>query len=245
MTAEDWVWQLCADRDLGYVRGHMGAMLFTGDDGKKRLSALSGGETSRLVFTRLGIERPNVLVLDEPTNHLDLESIEALVEGLQTYEGTLIFVSHDRWFVSQLATRIVEIRADGITDYPGTYEEYVHACGDDHLDVDRVVLKAKQEKKDKPEKSAPKTGAPRSPGAKSQLRKLGARLELVTAEIEASEGRVAEIDATFCDPEFYAATPPEKIRAMELERGTLQQRLITLMAEWETLESNLAGLQDG
>ena len=122
-------------------------MLFSGDDGKKRLGALSGGEAARLAFARLALEHPNVLILDEPTNHLDLEAIEALVEGLQAFEGTLILVSHDRWFVSRLATRIVEISAEGITDYLGTYEEYVHFSGDDHLDADRVVLKAKREKR--------------------------------------------------------------------------------------------------
>jgi ATPase subunit of ABC transporter with duplicated ATPase domains len=122
-------------------------MLFSGDDGEKRLSALSGGEAARLVFSRLALEQPNVLVLDEPTNHLDLESIEALVAALQGYEGTLILVSHDRWFVSQLATRVVEISPSGIRDYLGTYQEYVHACGDDHLDADTVVLKAKREDK--------------------------------------------------------------------------------------------------
>ena len=124
-------------------------MLFSGDDSKKRLSALSGGEAARLVFTRLSIARPNVLVLDEPTNHLDLESIEALVEGLKAFPGTLILVSHDRWFVSRLATRIVEIKPEEIRDYHGTYEEYVHFCGDDHLDADRVILKAKTEKRKK------------------------------------------------------------------------------------------------
>ncbi|HEX8245593.1 MAG TPA: ATP-binding cassette domain-containing protein, partial [Longimicrobium sp.] len=146
-TAEQWLWNYCPGKDRGFVRGHLGMMLFSGDDGEKRLSALSGGEAARLVFSRLALEQPNVLVLDEPTNHLDLESIEALVAALQGYEGTLILVSHDRWFVGQLATRIVEIRRDGIRDYLGTYEEYVHACGDDHLDADTVVLKAKREEK--------------------------------------------------------------------------------------------------
>ncbi|HET6762396.1 MAG TPA: ABC-F family ATP-binding cassette domain-containing protein [Longimicrobiaceae bacterium] len=144
-TAEQWLWDYCPDKDRGFVRGHLGMMLFSGDDGEKRLSALSGGEAARLVFSRLALEKPNVLVLDEPTNHLDLESIEALVAGLQNYDGTLILVSHDRWFVGQLATRVVEIRKDGIRDYRGTYEEYVHACGDDHLDADSVVLKARKE----------------------------------------------------------------------------------------------------
>ncbi len=144
-TAEQWLWDFCPGKDRGFVRGHLGMMLFSGDDGEKRLSALSGGEAARLVFSRLALEQPNVLVLDEPTNHLDLESIEALVAGLQNYEGTLILVSHDRWFVSQLATRVVEISRNGIRDYHGTYEEYVHACGDDHLDADTVVLKARRE----------------------------------------------------------------------------------------------------
>jgi ATPase subunit of ABC transporter with duplicated ATPase domains len=144
-TAEQWLWDFCPSRDRGFVRGHLGMMLFSGDDGEKRLAALSGGEAARLVFSRLALEQPNVLVLDEPTNHLDLESIEALVAALQSYEGTLILVSHDRWFVGQLATRVVEISPAGIRDYLGTYEEYVHACGDDHLDADTVVLKAKRE----------------------------------------------------------------------------------------------------
>ena len=146
-TAEQWLWSFCPGKDRGFVRGHLGLMLFSGDDGQKRLSALSGGEAARLVFSRLALEQPNVLVLDEPTNHLDLESIEALVAALQGYEGTLILVSHDRWFVGQLATRVIEISRDGIRDYRGTYEEYVHDCGDDHLDADTVVLKERKAKR--------------------------------------------------------------------------------------------------
>jgi ATPase subunit of ABC transporter with duplicated ATPase domains len=144
-TVEQWLWNYCPGKDRGFVRGHLGMMLFSGDDGEKKLAALSGGEAARLVFSRLALEQPNVLVLDEPTNHLDLESIEALVAGLQSYEGTLILVSHDRWFVGQLATRVLEISPNGIRDYLGTYEEYVHACGDDHLDADTVVLKARKQ----------------------------------------------------------------------------------------------------
>jgi ATPase subunit of ABC transporter with duplicated ATPase domains len=145
-TAEQWIWTFCADKDLGFVRGRLALMLFTGDDAKKRIDSLSGGESARLVFSRIALAQPNVLVLDEPTNHLDLESIEALVEGLKEFQGTLILVSHDRWFVGELATRVVEIRADGMRDYLGTYDEYVHYCGDDHLDADQVILKAKSEK---------------------------------------------------------------------------------------------------
>ena len=95
-----------------------------------------------------------MLVLDEPTNHLDLESIEALVGGLLNYDGTLVLVSHDRWFVSQLATRVVEISERGIRDYHGTYDEYVHALGDDHLDADAVMQRAKREGRQNREKAA-------------------------------------------------------------------------------------------
>jgi ATPase subunit of ABC transporter with duplicated ATPase domains len=231
-TAEQWVWRFCPERDFGYVRGAMGLMLFSGDDGKKSLSALSGGETTRLVFTRLGIERPNVLVLDEPTNHLDLESIEALVEGLKAYAGTLILVSHDRWFVGQLATRVLEIRPDGITDYPGTYDEYVHACGDDHLDVDRVVLRARTEGR---KKVAPSRAKPADP--RRALAAIRRELATVTERIQAAEARVRDIDGLFCQPDYFRRTPAGEVRAREAERSSLQSEIAGLMAEWERLEA--------
>jgi ATPase subunit of ABC transporter with duplicated ATPase domains len=152
MSAEQWITQFCPDKGIGYVRGELALMLFSGDDPKKQLSALSGGEAARLVFTKLAIQKPNVLVLDEPTNHLDLESIEALVEGLKAYTGTLVFVSHDRWFINQLATRIVDIEADGITSYNGTYDEYVAWRGNDHLDAEQVARAEKLKKQQKQKK---------------------------------------------------------------------------------------------
>jgi len=103
------------------------------------------------VLARLGVVQPTVLMLDEPTNHLDLEGIESLVEGLRGYDGTIVFVSHDRWFVSELATRIFEITPQGITDFPGTYAEYLARLGDDHLDVEAVLAKAKRAKQAKRE----------------------------------------------------------------------------------------------
>jgi ATPase subunit of ABC transporter with duplicated ATPase domains len=124
-------------------------MLFSGDDVDKPASALSGGEAARVIFARLAVQKPNVLVLDEPTNHLDLETIEGLTHALVVREGTLLFVSHDRHFVSQLATRIIELRADGLHDFHGTYEEYLTRQGDDHLDVETVVMRAKKTKREK------------------------------------------------------------------------------------------------
>ena len=250
-TAEDWVWDFCPDKDIGYVRGRMGLMLFSGDDGKKRLSALSGGEATRLVFTRLAIERPNVLVLDEPTNHLDLESIEALVEGLRAFEGTLLLVSHDRWFVSQLATRVVEIKSDDIVDYLGTYEEYVHFCGDDHLDTDRVILKAKREKKKKAKDrsgvsvngSGPAPAGGRRGVSKAQRNRMRESLDTLMARVDTAEARVLEIDELFCRPGYYEQTPPDDVRALEDERSRLKSEVAELTSEWERTEEELSALK--
>jgi ABC-type multidrug transport system ATPase subunit len=244
-TAEQWVWSWCPDQSFGFVRNAMGLMLFSGDDGAKPMSALSGGESARLVFTRLGIEQPNVLVLDEPTNHLDLESIEALVEGLRAFGGTLIMVSHDRWFVSQLATRVLEIRPDGMRDYPGTYDEYVHACGDDHLDVDHVVLSRKREAKRTDPAPPPKPASrPADRGvSKRDLEKLQRRLETITGQVEAAEARVAEIDRRFCQPDYFARTPVDEVRTLEAERQRLQGEVADLLAEWEAVEEEAAVLE--
>jgi ATPase subunit of ABC transporter with duplicated ATPase domains len=107
------------------VRGTLGRLLFSGDDVKKRVKVLSGGEKGRMLFGKLMLAKPNVLLMDEPTNHMDMEAIESLNTALDLFKGTLIFVSHDREFVSSLATRIIEISAKGVNDYHGTYEEFL------------------------------------------------------------------------------------------------------------------------
>ncbi|MDE0075011.1 MAG: ABC-F family ATP-binding cassette domain-containing protein [Gammaproteobacteria bacterium] len=238
-TAQDWIWDACAGRDIGYVRAQMGLVLFSGDEAAKPLSALSGGEAARLVFCRLAIQQPNVLVLDEPTNHLDLESIEALVEALKGFAGTLVFVSHDRWFVSRLATRILEITPGGVRDYPGTYDEYVHASGDDHLDVDTVVLKARREKRKDRGAAAPPpwrhpSSKPRAPDPATE-----ARRDRAFARLEAIESRLAEIDATFADTAFYQDSDPAGIRELQAERERLATQAERLTEEWMALEEEM------
>ena len=112
------------------VRGTLGRLLFSGDEQKKAVNVISGGEQGRMLFGKLMLQKPNVLVMDEPTNHLDMESIEALNSGLEKFPGTLVFVSHDREFVSSLATRVLEVRGDGsIVDYLGGYEDYLASQG--------------------------------------------------------------------------------------------------------------------
>ena len=113
------------------IRGALGRMLFSNDDIKKSVKVLSGGEQGRMLFGKLALLRNNVLLMDEPTNHLDMESIESLNLALENYPGTLIFVSHDREFVSSLATRILEMTPTGIVDFKGTYEDYLRSQGID------------------------------------------------------------------------------------------------------------------
>jgi ATPase subunit of ABC transporter with duplicated ATPase domains len=246
-SAEQWLWDFCPERDRGFVRAHMGLVLFTGDDGAKRLSSLSGGEAARLVFARLALEQPNVLVLDEPTNHLDLESIEALVAGLQNYEGTLILVSHDRWFVGQLATRVLEIDRDGIRDFPGTYEEYVHACGDDHLDTDTVVLKARDGRKARRKEPEPgsatradgRAAAGRETYTPDAARDTERRRDEILAGIALAEARLAEIDAALAASDFYQHAASEEVQALASERAELQRRVDRLMSEWVSVEEEI------
>jgi ATPase subunit of ABC transporter with duplicated ATPase domains len=258
-TAQDWISGFCPGRTIGYIRGELGRVLFSGDEAEKKLEALSGGEAARLVFCRLAIERPNVLVLDEPTNHLDLESIEALVEALLDFDGTLIFVSHDRWFVSRLANRIVEISAEGIRDYQGSYEAYVHECGDDHLDVDTVVLKARAQKRGKKGSSGEESKSGDFPeparnrkkrksgpsGDADRSRELAGRRNEVTARIETAESRIESIEGVFADPGFYEGTDAEEVRALESERNALLSEVEDLVAEWEEIEEELERLSAG
>jgi len=238
-TTEQWLWNFCAGRDRGFVRAQMGMMLFTKDDGEKKVSALSGGEAARLVFSRIALEEPNVLILDEPTNHLDLESIEALVAELERFEGTLILVSHDRWFVSRLATRVVEIKPDEVTDYPGTYEEYVHHSGDDHLDADRVVLKARREKKKKTKKTDVSVVDPAK-----EMRRIESDRDELTDRVASAEQRVDDIDETLAAPGFYERAASEEIAVLGNERSELKEQIERGLDEWATLESELERLRD-
>ena len=130
MSLFDWMsqWKKPND-DEQAIRAVLGRMLFSQDDIKKSVTKISGGEQGRMLFGKLMLQKPNVLVMDEPTNHLDMESIEALNLALENYPGTLVFVSHDREFVSSLATRIIELSAVGIANFSGTYEDYLRDQG--------------------------------------------------------------------------------------------------------------------
>ncbi|MDL9987808.1 ABC-F family ATPase [Providencia rettgeri] len=130
LTVFDWMsqWKNEGD-DEQAVRSILGRLLFSQDDIKKKVKVLSGGEQGRMLFGKLMMQQPNILIMDEPTNHLDMESIESLNLALELYKGTLIFVSHDREFVSSLASRILEIKEDKVIDFKGSYDEYLTSQG--------------------------------------------------------------------------------------------------------------------
>ncbi|AJO78505.1 MULTISPECIES: ABC-F family ATPase [Pseudomonas] len=123
----EWMGQWTQGEQM--IRGTLGRMLFSNDEILKSVKVISGGEQGRMLFGKLILQKPNVLVMDEPTNHLDMESIEALNLALENYPGTLLFVSHDREFVSSLATRIIELSPNGVTDFSGTYDDYLRSQG--------------------------------------------------------------------------------------------------------------------
>jgi len=243
-TVEAWLWEAVPGQPIGFVRGNLGMVLFSGDDVKKPLGGLSGGEAARLVFCKLSVTKPNVLILDEPTNHLDLEAIEALVEGLREYDGTLIFVSHDRWFVQQLANRILEISPKGIQDFRGTYEEYLERLGDDHLDADAVLrMKREQKKKAAATATAKSNGtAPDDKQRQRLLKDLTKRRDELTATVEQSENRVHAINEMFCDPTFFDRTSRDQVKKLEGEQKTLSEKVEKLMGEWEKIEEQIAEL---
>jgi ATPase subunit of ABC transporter with duplicated ATPase domains len=130
MPLVDWLnqWKP-SGQDEQVLRSTLGRLLFSKDEIYKAVNVISGGEQGRMLFGKLILQQPNVMVMDEPTNHMDMESIEALNYALENYPGTLIFVSHDREFVSSIATRIIELKPDGIADFTGNYEDYLQSQG--------------------------------------------------------------------------------------------------------------------
>jgi ATPase subunit of ABC transporter with duplicated ATPase domains len=239
----DVIWNVIPQEGTATVRGHLGRMLFSGEDVNKPVSALSGGEAARLVFCRIMVQKPNVLVLDEPTNHLDLEAIDALVAALRAFEGTVLFVSHDRAFVSALATRVLEVTPQGFRDFPGTYEEYLARCGDDHLDAEAVALKDKRERAAAaPSAERPTLSWEEQKRRNNRKKQLPAQRDDVLAAIERAESRKAAIAAQWCEPGFYERTGKAEVAELEREEQALGAQIAELMVKWESIEEEIASL---
>lgn len=234
---------ICPTEPESAVRGRLGRLLFTGDDCYKKVELLSGGEAARLLFCSILAREPNVLLLDEPTNHLDVEAIESLADALLAYEGTLLFVSHDRWFVSKVASRVLEITPKGPNDFPGTYDEYLERCGDDHLDADTVARKAKDAKQptaNTPNQAQQGAGWEEQKKKRNRLKDLPAKRDKVMASIDVAEARKKEIEALYCSDGFFDKTSKADIAALDREQKDLDERVLSLMEEWEALEKEIA-----
>ena len=245
VTVLNYLWDYCADQAESFVRGQLGNLLFTGQDVEKPVGSLSGGEAARLIFSRILVQRPNVLVLDEPTNHLDLEAIEALLTALEGYPGTLLFVSHNRWFVSRLAKRIIELREDGIVDFPGSYDEYVTRADTDHLDDERVLLKARQQRAEqRAAKAAEGNAWQAQKQRRSNVRKLETKRDKLTAAIDKAEARQKEITNAYCTAGFFENTPPDTLAKMQQEERELGEKIDVLIAQWEKVETELEVLAE-
>ncbi|HTV23220.1 MAG TPA: ABC-F family ATP-binding cassette domain-containing protein [Polyangiaceae bacterium] len=247
-TPLDFIWQSCPLEGVGFVRGQLGRVLFSGDDVEKPVGALSGGEAARLIFGRLSVERPNVLLLDEPTNHLDFEAIDALAAALEAYEGTLLLVSHNRWFVSRLCTRIIEVTFDGLKEFPGGYEEYLQHFGTDHLDREAVV-RAAQQAKSEARRADADVSAPGTPSWEEQKRlrnrkKLLPKLRSdVESAIAAAEQRQKDIQAAYASPGFFEGKSQTELNGLRDEERQLTQRIEALFVEWESIELESAQLE--
>jgi ABC-type multidrug transport system ATPase subunit len=243
-TPLEFLWSFAPTETPSFIRGHLGRVLLSGEDVDKKIASLSGGEAARLLFAKLAVERPNVLVLDEPTNHLDLESIRALVGALKEFEGTVIFVSHDRHFVSEVATRIIELTPSETRDYPGTYADYLAQLGDDHLDADTVVLKAKADRRAREASGpgAPQTSWEAQKRERNRRKELPARRDALLTEIEAAESRLAAIVASYAEPGFFEQVTHVELTALEAEQRETKERIDALVTQWEALEQELAEL---
>jgi ATPase subunit of ABC transporter with duplicated ATPase domains len=247
-SALDFLWNSAPAEPVGFVRSQLGRVLFSGDDVKKTVGSLSGGEAARLLFARLAIEKPNVLLLDEPTNHLDFEAIDALASTLSDYTGTLLLVSHNRWFVSRLCTRIIEVTHDGLREFPGGYGEYLQRFGVDHLDREAVAKTSREQTRDQrrprdlpdPAEAASWEEQKRLRNRKKQLPKLRADTEAAIARAELSQ---KQIQADYATPGFFETKSPSELQALRAEEKRLGTRLSELLEEWEALERESAELE--
>jgi ATP-binding cassette, subfamily F, member 3 len=181
------------------LRGVLGCFLFSGDDAFKRIKVLSGGEKSRVALAKVLISESNFLLLDEPTNHLDMQSVNILIQALQQYEGTYIVVSHDRYFVGEIANKIWYIEDNEIKEYPGTFSEY-ETFMDKRTAETLVVQEPKIEKK----AETPKPAAPSSNLNTHQKKQLENKLKQTEANIESLEAKLKVIEASMADPEIFS-----------------------------------------
>ena len=211
------------------IRNRLGAFLFSGDDVKKSVGMLSGGEKARLLLAKLSMENNNFLILDEPTNHLDIDSKEVLENALIDFDGTLLFVSHDRYFINRVATHVLELSENGSTLYLGDYDYYVEKKAEVEAIQTAEASTSNQEKEESPvnDYQAQKE-------SQKEARKLMRQIESLESEIEELESKSQAISE-----QMLETNDAEKLMEMQAELEKISHRQEEAMLEWEELSEQV------
>ena len=211
------------------IRNRLGAFLFSGDDVKKSVGMLSGGEKARLLLAKLSMENNNFLILDEPTNHLDIDSKEVLENALIDFDGTLLFVSHDRYFINRVATQVLELSENGSTLYLGDYDYYVEKKVELEATQMQEVLLTNQEKE-----TSPVNDYQAQKENQKELRKLMRQIENLETEIEELETQSQAISE-----QMLETNDAEKLMELQVELDKISHRQEEAMLEWEELSEQV------
>ena len=211
------------------IRNRLGAFLFSGDDVKKSVGMLSGGERARLLLAKLSMENNNFLILDEPTNHLDIDSKEVLENALIDFDGTLLFVSHDRYFINRVATHILELSENGSTLYLGDYDYYVEKKAEVEVSQAEELSTSNQEKE-----ASPVNDYQAQKESQKEARKLMRQIENLEAEIEELESQSQAISE-----QMLETNDAEKLMELQAELEKINHRQEAAMLEWEELSEQV------
>ena len=220
------LWDAFPRLDLDRVRSVLALFLFTGDDVYKKISMLSGGEKGRVSLCKLMLKRDNLLLLDEPTNHLDMDSREVLEGALEDFDGTILTVSHDRYFINRVADRIIEMRPDGVKEYLGNYDDYLEKKRREEAGLEDAAASGmtktqldKQRRKERLLREGKKA--------------LEKQLEAAEARIANAEKEIQDLETRMADPELYQR--PDEARETARRHAELQAGMDALYEEWEAL----------
>ena len=227
-TVLDEIWDRFPQMEQSNVRGALGMFLFTGDDVFKPIHTLSGGEKGRVALTALMLRKDNLLLLDEPTNPLDMDSREVLEDALADFGGTIITVSHDRYFINRIANRIIEMQPDGVTEYIGNYDDYIERKNRPvAVEAEAGKTKTELEKEKRREKLS-----------RQALRQLKIRAQEAEKAVGVKEAEIAELEAQMADPSLYSDA--QKSADVQRAYQNAQQALQTLYEQWEAAEAALS-----
>ena len=227
-TVLDEVWDRFPQMEQSDVRGALGMFLFSGDDVFKPIKTLSGGEKGRVALTALMLRKDNLLLLDEPTNHLDMDSREVLEDALSGFGGTIITVSHDRYFINRVADRVIEMRPDGVTEYMGNYDDYLEKKNRPaEQEVSAGKTKTELEKEKRREKQS-----------RQALRQLKVRAQEAEKAVGAKEEEIAALETQMADPALYADA--QRAAAVQRDYQRAKDELSALYEAWEQAEALLS-----